>query len=161
MKPASVCARRGRNRLVAEPRQPVSVLVVVYADNADILLLKRRQPLQFWQSVTGSLESGESPIDAARREITEETGLTNEGNFTDAGITRQFTIDPRWRDRYAAGVTENTEHEWHYQLPSAVDVSICDEEHSAFQWFTIEEAIESVWSWTNKEALQNLRAKWR
>ena len=99
-KPASVCARRGRNRPVAEPRQPVSVLVVVYAGNADILLLKRRQPLQFWQSVTGSLEAGESPSDAARREIAEETGLINEGNLTDAGITRQFNIDPRWRDRY-------------------------------------------------------------
>lgn len=133
----------------------------MYTDNADILLLKRRQPLQFWQSVTGSLEPGELPIDAARREIAEETGLLDEGRLTDAGITREFTIDPRWRDRYADGVIENTEHEWHYVLSSAVDINICDIEHSAFRWFPIEEAITSVWSWTNKEALQNLQEKWQ
>lgn len=150
-----------RSRLVAESRRPVSVLVVVYTDNAEILLLKRRQPLQFWQSVTGSLEAGESPFAAAQREMAEETGLLNEGILTNAGITREFTIDPRWRDRYAADITENTEHEWHYQIRSAVDISICAEEHSAFRWFTIDEAIESVWSWTNKAALQSLQEKWR
>lgn len=117
--------------------------------------------MQFWQSVTGSLEQGELPIDAARREIAEETGLTDEGRLTDAGINRQFTIDPRWRDRYSAGVTENMEHEWHYLLPAMIDINICDMEHSAFRWFRIEEAIESVWSWTNKEALQNLQEKWQ
>ncbi|RLA27835.1 MAG: dihydroneopterin triphosphate diphosphatase, partial [Gammaproteobacteria bacterium] len=34
----------------ADPRRPESILVVVYTDNADILLLKRSQPFAFWQS---------------------------------------------------------------------------------------------------------------
>jgi dATP pyrophosphohydrolase len=91
----------------------------------------------------------------------EETGLQDMRQLTDSGQSRVFTIDPRWRDRYDDDVTENTEHEWHYRLPSTTDIRLCDEEHSEFGWFKIEDAIDSVWSWTNKEALHCLKAKLR
>jgi dATP pyrophosphohydrolase len=142
----------------ANPRRPESILVVVYTDNADILLLKRSQPFAFWQSVTGSLEAGESPAEAAHRELLEETGLADEGQLVDTGTERTFTIDPRWRDRYAADITENTEHEWHYRLPAVVEIDVDNDEHSDYHWFEIDAAIEAVWSWTNKEALESLKA---
>lgn len=129
----------------------------MYADDAKVLLLKRSQPFAFWQSVTGSLEAGESPADAAQRELLEETGLSGDGQLVDTGAARTFTIDPRWRDRYAADITENTEHEWHYRLPAVVEVNIDKIEHSAYRWFDIDEAIDAVWSWTNKEALESLK----
>lgn len=138
-------------------RRPLSVLVVVYTDAADILLLRRSQPFSFWQSVTGSLNCGEQPADAAVRELWEETGLTDEGQLSYSDISRRFTIDPRWRDRYAADVTENEEFEWRYRLPLRRDIHIAAGEHTAYRWCQIDEAIESVWSWTNKEALQLLR----
>ena len=156
-KPGFDCDHRERNSQVASPRRPESILVVVYTDNADILLLKRSQPFAFWQSVTGSLEAGEMPAEAAHRELLEETGLTDEGQLVDTNTDRIFTIDPRWRDRYAADTTENTEHEWHYQLSAVVDIDIDNNEHSAYRWFGIDDAIEAVWSWTNKEALQSLK----
>lgn len=133
------------------------MLVVVYTDDAQVLLLQRRSPFEFWQSVTGSLNPGEKPIDAAQRELTEETGLGAEGELTDTGIRRQFTIDPRWRDRYPPGVTENTEYEWHYRLPAALEIQIDRQEHSSYCWMSIDEAIDAVWSWTNREALEQLR----
>jgi dATP pyrophosphohydrolase len=129
----------------------------VYTDDAKVLLLKRSQPFAFWQSVTGSLEAGESPADAAQRELLEETGLSGDGQLVDTGAVRTFTIDPRWRDRYAAEITENTEHEWHYRLPAVVEINIDNSEHSAYRWFDIDDAIDAVWSWTNKEALQSLK----
>lgn len=143
------------------PRRPESVLVVVYADNAEILLLKRQQPFSFWQSVTGSLEAGESAQDAARRELAEETGLREAGLLLDSGVTRRFDIDARWLARYAAGVTENTEHEWRYRLDSPLDIVLDRNEHSEFRWCSIDAAIEAVWSWTNKEALRSLKAALR
>lgn len=144
--------------IVAEHRRPVSVLVIVYNDAAEVLLLRRVRPFDFWQSITGSLDEDESVTSAASRELLEETGLSSEGSLSDSGIERAFTIDPRWQHRFAPGVTENLEYEWRYRLPSALPVTIDQREHSAFKWCPIDEAIDAVWSWTNREALQQLQS---
>ena len=140
-----------------EYRRPVSVLVLVYAADGSILLLRRLRPFDFWQSVTGSLQRDEAHAEAALRELAEETGLAGEGKLTFSGTSRSFTIDPRWRDRYAPGVTENVEFEWHYRLPAKTDIAMNTLEHSEYRWFSLDRAIEAVWSWTNREALVELR----
>ena len=137
-------------------RRPESVLVVIFTDGGDVLLLKRSQPFEFWQSVTGSLRSGESHAAAARRELQEETGLTDEGTLIFTGISRQFAIDPRWRDRFPPGTVENVEYEYQYCLADRLSVSLSDDEHSECEWLPVDEAADRVWSWTNKEALQQL-----
>ena len=137
------------------PRRPVAVLVVVHSDDR-VLLLRRKAPFEFWQSITGSLQLGESHADAARRELAEETGLTNEGELRYAGISRQFAIDPRWRAGFGPGTVENVEFEWRYRLPSPTKVQLNNSEHSEFAWLPIAEAIDRVWSWTNRDALMGL-----
>jgi dATP pyrophosphohydrolase len=137
-------------------RRPESVLVVVCTDDGQALLLHRRRPFDFWQSVTGSLLAGETHEQAARRELAEETGLRDEGRLEYSGVSRQFAIDPRWRHRFAPGVVENVEFEWHYRLPAALDVAVHDDEHSAHRWLPVAEAAAAVWSWTNRDALWNL-----
>lgn len=132
--------------------------MVVHTDDAKILLLRRHSPFDFWQSVTGSLDTNEEPYDAAQRELSEETGLKEEGDLVDTGVSRQFTIDPRWLDRYPPGVTVNMEYEWRYRLPNTMDIHINREEHSAYCWLPLEEAVDTVWSWTNKAALRDLQA---
>lgn len=140
-------------------RRPVSVLVVVYSDDGETLLLKRPEPFDFWQSVTGSLLPGERHDEAARRELAEETGLADEGLLRYSGVSRQFAIDPRWRDRFAPGVVENVEFEWHYRLPEPVDIRLDGVEHTAYGWVPLNRAMESVWSWTNKAALWSLATR--
>lgn len=137
-------------------RRPESVLVVVYTDDGQALLLRRRRPFEFWQSVTGSLLEGESHGEAARRELAEETGLVAEGRLEYSGVSRQFAIDPRWRDRFAPGVVENVEFEWHYRLPEVADIALQDDEHSSYRWLPLTRAVDTVWSWTNRDALWNL-----
>ena len=57
-------------------KRPESVLVVVHTGDGRFLMLRRRAPAGFWQSVTGSLRWDEhDPAVAARRELREETGL--------------------------------------------------------------------------------------
>jgi dATP pyrophosphohydrolase len=138
-------------------RRPVSVLVVVYVPDGSILLLRRSRPFDFWQSVTGSLRHRETHVEAAARELEEETGLRDEGELSFSGITRAFEIDSRWAHRYPPGVIENLEYEWRFRLPRRQEVTLNQTEHSEYRWLPIGEAIELVWSWTNRDALVALR----
>lgn len=140
-------------------RRPVSVLVVVYTETGEVLLLRRCRPFDFWQSVTGSLKDGESHADAAIRELREETGLTDEGELRYTGISRRFVIDPRWRDRFQPGTVENDEYEWRYRLPAPENIVLNQDEHSEYRWLSVDEAIGVVWSWTNRDALERLKAE--
>ncbi len=63
---------------------PVSVLVVIYAeDTKRVLMLQRRDDPAFWQSVTGSLEAGETALQAAAREVKEEVAIDVAWRATD------------------------------------------------------------------------------
>ena len=54
---------------------PISVLVVIYQPNRDVLLIERADRSGFWQSVTGSLDAPDENLElAAKREVFEETG---------------------------------------------------------------------------------------
>jgi len=60
-----------------------SVLVVIYAESTNrILMLQRQDDSTFWQSVTGTLETNETPRETAIREVWEEVGLKIEENST-------------------------------------------------------------------------------
>jgi dATP pyrophosphohydrolase len=138
-------------------RRPVSVLVVVITDDGEVLLLRRAKPFDFWQSITGSLQTGETHAQAARRELFEETGLSDEGALQYSGVSRQFVIDSRWRDKFEPGAIENIEFEWHYRLPARVAVEISRDEHFEYCWLPVATAAERVWSWTNRYALNGLK----
>lgn len=136
--------------------RPESVLVVIHTPANVCLLLERVSPRGFWQSVTGTLTWEEAPAQAAAREVREETGLAARG-LVDAGITRTFPIRREWRGRYAPHVTENTEHQWYLPVDAPCAVRLNPQEHAAFRWVALKDAIAAVASWTNREALERLR----
>lgn len=134
-------------------KTPVSVLVVIHTPTRQVLLLERTGYPGFWQSVTGSLEAGERPIETARREVAEETGIAcTQADLRDWHLTNRFEIFPQWRARYAEGVTHNTEHVFSLCIAEQA-IQVAPNEHLAWRWLPWREAAAACFSWTNRDAI--------
>ena len=148
-----------RSSMPTAPRKrPVSVLVVVFTAAGEFLLLNRTRPAGFWQSVTGSLNPGESPRSAALRELKEETGLLGTAGLLDLHQSRLFPIVRAWRRRYAPGVCFNREHWFALRLPYRRIIHLDPREHSEHLWLPIDKALELASSWTNRDAMRLIAA---
>ncbi len=135
-------------------KRPESVLVVVHTDS-QVLLLKRADHSNFWQSVTGSLEHDELPYEAAKRELHEETGIQVDQLRT-TGISRTYEILDEWKKRYAPGTNRNREHLFYCHLNEECSIQIDPMEHTEYQWVPIKQASEQVFSWSNKLGIMSL-----
>ena len=80
-------------RLAPAPAPLATITVVPLSSDGQVLLLKRAPARGgFWQPVTGRIEPGEAPIEAARRELREETGA--DVPVEPLGYRHGFGIDP-------------------------------------------------------------------
>jgi dihydroneopterin triphosphate diphosphatase len=132
------------------------VLIVIYTAAGEFLLLERRRPPGFWQSVTGSLEWGETADAAARRELIEETGIT-QGFLRNLQWTQVFEILPSFGKTYAPGITTNLEHAFALKLLERVPVTLSVKEHAQYRWASAAEAVDTVTSRTNLAVIRQLR----
>jgi dATP pyrophosphohydrolase len=137
---------------------PVSVLVVIHTAELEVLLLERALRPGYWQSVTGSLDWPEEPLEAAaRREVKEETGIdAASGRLSRWNVANTFEIYLQWRHRFAPGATHNTEHVFGLALAAGAPVSIAPDEHIAFAWLPWREAAAKCFSWSNRDAIRML-----
>ena len=134
---------------------PVSVLVVVHTASREVLLLERAARAGFWQSVTGSLDRLDEPLEAAAaREVMEETGIdARQGRLERWNVVYTFEIYQQWRHRFAPGVVQNVEHMFALELAQSMPVRIAPDEHVAFQWLPWQEAAARCFSWSNRDAI--------
>ncbi|WP_373741738.1 dihydroneopterin triphosphate diphosphatase [Neisseria sp.] len=146
-------------------KQPVSVLVVLHDGAGSVLLIERADKAGYWQSVTGSVEAGETPPETALREVFEETGIRlsatpsdadSDGLLTDWHFSSVYEIYPHWRYRYPEGITHNREHVFSARIPRTAEIRLLPEEHTACLWLPIQEAAEKVFSPSNRDAILQL-----
>lgn len=134
---------------------PVSVLVLVHTAQCEVLLLERALRPGYWQSVTGSLDRMDEPLErAARREVFEETGIdASSERLARWNVAYTFEIYQHWRHRFAPGVMHNVEHVFALELSARRAVLVAPQEHSAFQWLPWREAAAKCFSWSNRDAI--------
>jgi len=135
---------------------PVSVLVVIYTqDTKRVLMLQRRDDPNFWQSVTGSLEEGETALQAAVREVKEEVAIdvaAEQLTLIDCQRTVEFEIFMHLRHRYAPGVKRNTESWFCLALPHEREIVFT--EHLTYRWVDAVDAAALTKSWSNRQAIE-------
>jgi len=142
-------------------KRPESVLVVVYSRDGFILLLKRSDIEDFWQSVTGSLNWGESAPAAAMRELREETGINAGLRLVDWRHSARFDIIDTFRHRYGPGIRQNVENLFSIEVERDHRIVLDQQEHVSHEWKSAAEAIERVWSWSNRDAIAAVAKKYR
>lgn len=137
---------------------PISVLVVVHTAQKDVLLMERALRAGYWQSVTGSLDAMDEPLErAAAREVQEETGIAaSSGRLERWNVVYTFEIYRQWRHRFAPGVTHNVEHVFALEIDARLPVTLAKEEHTAFEWLPWRAAAAKCFSWSNRDAILTL-----
>ena len=141
------------------PSQSVSALTWRQGSQGPEVLMMLRVPEHglWWQSVTGMMEPGETPEQTAHRELAEETGL--EGRLENLDLSHTFWMDPTILGLPEDLLRFNTEHCFSVEVPADAKVRLAPEEHSAFQWTSLDEA-EALMRWEgSKAALARLRRR--
>lgn len=115
----------------------VQVVIIYLADkdstsNAQVLLLQMNEERgAHWQSVTGSVDPGESYEKAAKRELFEETGIDSKVSEIDLS----FEFHDRWNKNVLEKVYFTT-------ILSKPKIAISNEEHQSFKWVDIKEIVQ-------------------
>ncbi len=145
---------------MTEFKIPVSVLVVIYTTDLQVLLMERADAPGLWQSVTGSQQVGETLEATAIREVYEETGLhATHYELRDWAIETRYEIYERWRHRYAAGVTHNIEHDFGLCLREVQPITLSTREHLHYAWLPWQTAAERCFSPSNAAAIRTLSSR--
>jgi len=138
-------------------KQPRSAQIVIFAETErgrEFLLLKRvASHGGFWQPVTGSLENEETHVEAAVREVGEETGISARAeDLIDLMLVNRFEIAPQWRAKYAPGVTHNEEVCFALKVDKC-EVRVDSVEHDGWVWVDYNTEISMLHWESNKRAL--------
>ena len=142
---------------------PESVLVVIHSADLHVLLIERADKPGFWQSVTGSKDTLDEPLQiTAIREVFEETGIAIGSeqvplvSLRDWQLSNVYTIYPTWQHRYAPGITQNTEHVFGLCVPRDIAITLAPREHVQHRWLPWREAADHCFSPSNAEAILQL-----
>lgn len=128
--------------------------MLIYDQHGQVLVMQRKDDPDFWQSVTGTIETDELPVETAIREVREETGIdliASGFDIVDTRVTNQFEIRPEWRFKYPPGEYFNTEYVFTVCVDSNLPVVLT--EHTQYAWLSPGEAKQKVWSQSNKDAI--------
>ena len=138
--------------------EAIRLIKVVVHDGDRVLLLHRRPDRgNFWQPITGSIEEGEAPDAAARREVSEETG--HSAVPEPMNLTQSFMIESQFLEAQHDRPIIASEIGYTVALDARLPIRLDSSEHDEYGWFTFDEAYEKI-RWTDdREALERVAAR--
>ncbi len=132
------------------------IVKVVATSGQEILLLHRNAAGgDFWQTITGGIEAGETDHAAAKRELEEETGHTAEVSPL---VTQSFTIDPVYLGQMGTRPLFVDEVAFAATLDREKPLRIDHDEHDQAGWYGLEESIKLV-RWSDDKAAIRVAAR--
>ena len=144
--------------------QPISLLVYPVRcgdEDREYLLLRRvANPNlgleNFWQGVTGGLEEGEAPAQAAKRELFEETGLVPSA-LEKIEYAYSLPVDDKWKEMYPSGVDQIVEHVFIAYIDPQTEPTL-SHEHDIWEWYKLDRALRKLKYPGNIKALKQCAA---
>ncbi len=137
-------------------RLPIQVCIFLFRQRRDcreyLLLHRIARRGSFWQGVTGATEEGETLLQAATREVLEETGFTP-SSICSIDFAYRFPVSDEWREAFPPNTDEIVEHVFVAEVDGS-DPTLSGE-HDAWQWRTPHEAVGML-KWQN-----NIDALWK
>ena len=102
----------------------------------------------YWSLISGGVEPGETPFEAARRELEEETGLTAPLSWDEIPMSLGFQGEEGWVVLYV--FSAETPADWEPLL---------DEEHVDYRWYDAESALGVLFYEEPRAALREVAGR--
>jgi dihydroneopterin triphosphate diphosphatase len=142
------------------PRAPFQVLVYPYiavGEDFEYALFKRADK-GYWQTVAGGGEDHETPLQAAHRELWEETGLP-----TDTPLLQLQTIEPipvtEFKDSHLWGDAVYVIPQYCFGAAASTRELRLSHEHSEYRWLPYPAALPLIPFDGNRTALWELHQR--
>ena len=142
-------------------RAPLQVLVILYKKEKDEILygIGLRSTRNIWQFVAGGAEDKETPIEAAIRELSEETGINIKEE--DLIVLDSKTTIPvvNVTGTYTWGEDVFVVPEYAFAVDATNFQIKLSNEHTEFKWLEYNKAMDILTYDSNKSALWELNEK--
>lgn len=139
-------------------RAPFNVLVYPYRSVAEDQLeyaLFKRADAEFWQGIAGGGEDEETPVEAARREIFEETDLSPTASFLQLDTVASVPVT-EFKDSHLWGKDVYVIPQYCFGVLVDGGGLVLSHEHTAYQWFRYKAACRLLKYDSDKTALWEL-----